>query len=738
VDDDGRLIIERIQKENTGNYSCVAENIAGRTEWTMNLFVTTKPVITMHPSSITVDENENSALFCNYESESESYTHVRWKKDGKLLGDHEDGNSNNPHIKIFKQNGTLLIESTKISDRGEYICEVVTIGFEPIVSNMATVSVTEILKFVPPPVNKKLELGTVAKIHCKAQGTPPPIIHWEKLGSGLDGFASHVTDMNGTLHFNGVLIEDKGKYLCTASNSQGVINATVNIDVVVAPKFSVQPKNPTEAIEGSSVAIDCVVEGDPKPTIQWDKNSKMNDFDRSRFIVLENGTLFIKEVHKEDENNYGCTAGSSAGLNRKEVRLVVHGRDHQADNGSEGSTVTKAVLITMSVAAAYIILVVGLMVWCRYRRRSRKLPITDSAKTENGDIEHTELKEAANGCGPGPSKVESEDPEATHKEGQKSDGAETTHSQGSSHSKKSKSSFDKLTLSRSNLKEMKLIGRGEFGDVMVARISKSVLSTPTSDKRHSTISSSGPTDEKELPALVKALTQTKDDNSLAEIKREIDIFSKLSHENITKMYGLCREAEPHFMILEYTDWGDLKQFLVATQKGDPPKLSPTQCLTIVQQIARGMDHLSSSRIIHKDLAARNCVVTSKLLTKIGLSRLTREPYSQEYCKHLNQIIPLRWMPYEAVYEDEYSTKSDVYAFGVVIWEIFQQGELPFPKMNDNSFLTKLKEKSLEWKYHKDTPPELQKLQETCLDSHPQNRPTFNTVVTEIEDILKSM
>lgn len=68
------------------------------------------------------------------------------------------------------------------------------------------------------------------------------------------------------------------------------------------------------------------------------------------------------------------------------------------------------------------------------------------------------MKEGANGCGPGPSKVETEDPEVAHKEGQKSDGAETTHSQGSSHSKKSKSSYDKLTLSRSNLKEMKLIG----------------------------------------------------------------------------------------------------------------------------------------------------------------------------------------------------------------------------------------------------------------------------------------
>lgn len=74
------------------------------------------------------------------------------------------------------------------------------------------------------------------------------------------------------------------------------------------------------------------------------------------------------------------------------------------------------------------------------------------------------------------------------------------------------------------------------------------------------------------------------------------------------------------------------------------------------------------------------------------------------------MIPLRWLPYEAVYEDEYSTKSDVYAFGVLIWEIFAQGELPFSKINDNSFLNKLKEKKLEWKVHPATPEGLKSIQ----------------------------
>lgn len=208
----------------------------------------------------------------------------------------------------------------------------------------------------------------------------------------------------------------------------------------------------------------------------------------------------------------------------------------------EGSTVTKAVLITMSVAGAYIVLVIGLMIWCRYRRRSRKLPVTEATKTENGDVEHTELKDGVNGHGPSASKPETNGIEIA----QKSDGAETTHSQSSNHSKKS--NYDKLAVSRTHLKDTKLIGRGEFGDVILAKLSRSVI--VGSEKRNS----SNSTEDSEVFVMVKALMQTKEENTLTEFKREIDIFVKLSHENVTKLYGLCREAEPHYMILEYTEW----------------------------------------------------------------------------------------------------------------------------------------------------------------------------------------
>ncbi|GLV45808.1 off-track [Carabus blaptoides fortunei] len=738
--DDGRLIIDKVESTDAGKYTCVAENMASKSETAVTLIVTTKPVINADPESITVDENTKSVLTCGYDAMAEPYTTVKWRKDAKLL--RTDSDNGHQRIKNFKQNGTLMIQNTKISDRGEYKCEIHTQGFAPVVSKPATISVIEILKFAPPPVSKNLELGSMGKVHCKAQGTPPPLVHWERYPNGSDGFESHVTDMNGTLHFNGVLAEDKGKYICYASNSQGTINTTINIEVVVAPKFSVMPKNPTEAIEGYSVMIDCVVEGDPKPMIQWDKNSRMNDFDKSRFRVLTNGTLYISEVYREDENNYGCTAGNSAGLNRKEIRLIVHsGEGYRPDINvddleNEGAMITKAVLITMSVAGAYMILVIGLMVWCRYRRKARKLAANaEDGKVEigEGDHENTELKENVNGHIAGPSKPVQNGIDSIHKEGQKSDGGETAHSQSSGHSKKSKTSYDKIALSRQNLKDMKPIGRGEFGEVMLAKIAANAI-----DKRSSTASTpTGDKEDKEMPVLVKSLTQTKDDECLAEFKRELDLFHKMNHENVSKLLGLCRETEPHYMILEHTDWGDLKQFLIATQKGGTTELTIPQCVAVIHQLAKGMEHLSNNRLVHKDLAARNCLITSALGAKISMARMIKEPYSQEYCKHLNQLIPLRWLPHEAVFEDEYSTKSDVYAFGVLIWEIFSQGELPLSKISDTTLIIQLKEKQLQWKSHKATPTEMQQLQEICWAESPTDRPYFIQIVQTLSEILKS-
>ena len=89
----------------------------------------------------------------------------------------------------------------------------------------------EKLKFSPIPVSKKLELGSSARVYCKAQGALPPVIKWFKEGQ-QGTIADNVKDINGTLHFTNVTTGDKGRYICVATNSQGIINATIDIDVI--------------------------------------------------------------------------------------------------------------------------------------------------------------------------------------------------------------------------------------------------------------------------------------------------------------------------------------------------------------------------------------------------------------------------------------------------------------------------------------------------------------------------
>lgn len=104
-------------------------------------------------------------------------------------------------------------------------------GFPSLFSDPAVLTVEEKLKFSPQPVNKRLELGSTVKVSCKAQGATNPTVKWVNEDED-DEFPKHVQDINGTLQFNGVLMEDKGRYTCIASNAQGIINHTITIDVV--------------------------------------------------------------------------------------------------------------------------------------------------------------------------------------------------------------------------------------------------------------------------------------------------------------------------------------------------------------------------------------------------------------------------------------------------------------------------------------------------------------------------
>ncbi|XP_058458429.1 tyrosine-protein kinase-like otk [Malaya genurostris] len=765
--------------------------------------------IVQHPANTVVNESAPAIFNCSFQTApNETAFILKWRKDGKVIRKWDNGATeldegitessmfrDDARIHVDRNNGSLVFNSVIASDEGSYDCQVTNNGSEFLVtSKAAELQIISNLRFTPkPPTSKNLELGSVAKIHCKAQGTPSPMVHWITESSRTD-LPSAVEDVNGTLIFRTVSTAHRGNYTCVASNSQGEISALVIVNVVVAPKFEVAPEGSIQVVEMGTVHIHCVATGDPKPTVQWDKDLQYlhssNQSEENRYRILENGTLVLSEVHLEDDGKYGCTIGNSAGLKREEVHLIVKPADGMPlpeESSEDGFLITRAVLITMSVAFAYIILVVGLMLWCRHRRAARKARLNMSSK-ENGDVDmkNCEIEPCLPEKSSQETKSKSSKKTGHQKNGSTADGQEksddTVNSTKSKKSSSSTSYLDQLSVNRSSLIDMLQIGKCDFGDVFIGKIKENDCRTAAVQEETSRQPVTGDEvvhadkatevtneDEKitKKPSneelneiklendyklvMVKALTKVKDENCCSEFRRQLDLFRNVSHKNVVKLFGLCRDKDPHYMLLEYTDWGDLKQFLLATSPSippngsveskntaKPPPLNVPQILALAHQIGRGMDAIYKARIIHKDLATRNCIISSDFSAKISLPALSRDKYNKEYFKFRNQLLPVRWMAPECIQDDDYSIKSDIYSFAVLVWELFTQAtEIPFKDLTDEEYVTQAQGGKLEWKLAEKTPEGLHKILTTCWSASPKERPSFSQLVVAIGNCLQS-
>lgn len=386
---------------------------------------------------------------------------------------------------------------------------------------------------------------------------------------------------------------------------------------------------------------------------------------------------------------------------------------------------------------------------------------------------------------------------------QKSD--DTANSNKSNSSKKS--NLDQITLPRAILMDLTQLGRGEFGIVSSAKVKTSDLNqylhkdtvailnaANEYEKRRSKSSLDDINEIKEESdengddvkyALVKALNKVKDENVCIEFRRQIDMFRAISHRNVVKLFGLCRDKDPHYLVLEHSDLGDLKQYLTSRNgsahtngvkqnnlvnsgivangaKPDPLKLP--QLLNFAQQIARGMDAIYRARYIHKDLAARNCIITSDRTVKISYPAIHKDKYSREYHKYRNAIVPLRWMAPECFEEDDSTIKSDVFSYGVLLWELVTRcTQLPFENLTNEEYLAQLQANKIEWTLPNDCSDELKDImvninchfgnsnaaidsriflsllfQTSCWKTNPKERPSFSSLNTSISRCVQKL
>ncbi|XP_018303217.1 tyrosine kinase receptor Cad96Ca [Mycetomoellerius zeteki] len=280
---------------------------------------------------------------------------------------------------------------------------------------------------------------------------------------------------------------------------------------------------------------------------------------------------------------------------------------------------------------------------------------------------------------------------------------------------------DKWEFPRHRLKVFNILGEGCFGQVWKCE------ALDINGK-------SGPT-----IVAVKTLKENAAERERLDLAQELRVMKNLDpHPNVVRLLGCCTEREPMFVILEYVSGGKLQSFLRASREErnhGGAGLTSRDLTGFVYQIAKGMEYLASKGIIHRDLAARNILIDENRACKVADFGFARDvAANQIYERKSEGRLPIRWMAPESLYDNIFSVKSDIWSFGVLIWEIVTLGSTPYPGLAAAEVMRKIKEG-----YRLDRPEhckrELYNIMYYCWDKDPACRPSFAELVSLTEGLL---
>uniref|UniRef100_A0A8C7Q228 Discoidin domain-containing receptor 2 n=1 Tax=Oncorhynchus mykiss TaxID=8022 RepID=A0A8C7Q228_ONCMY len=202
-------------------------------------------------------------------------------------------------------------------------------------------------------------------------------------------------------------------------------------------------------------------------------------------------------------------------------------------------------------------------------------------------------------------------------------------------------------------------------------------------------------DNQPVLVAVKMLRADANKNARNDFLKEIKIMSRLKDPNIIRLLAVCICSDPLCMITEYMENGDLNQFLSRHEPegqlaliSNAPTVSYSNLCYMATQIASGMRYLSSLNFVHRDLATRNCLVGKNYTIKIADFGMSRNLYSGDYYRIQGRaVLPIRWMSWESILLGKFTTASDVWAFGVTLWETLTFcNEQPYSQLTDEQVI----------------------------------------------------
>uniref|UniRef100_A0A8B9EBS1 Tyrosine-protein kinase receptor n=1 Tax=Anser cygnoides TaxID=8845 RepID=A0A8B9EBS1_ANSCY len=280
---------------------------------------------------------------------------------------------------------------------------------------------------------------------------------------------------------------------------------------------------------------------------------------------------------------------------------------------------------------------------------------------------------------------------------------------------------------RDKLNLHKLLGSGAFGEVYQGT-AVDILADGSGETK----------------VAVKTLKKGATDQEKSEFLKEAHLMSKFDHPHILKLLGVCLLNEPQYLILELMEGGDLLSYLRGARKQKVGSLlTVTDLLDICLDICKGCVYLEKMRFIHRDLAARNCLVSEKdyescsRVVKIGDFGLARDIYKNDYYRKRGEgLLPVRWMAPESLVDGVFTNRSDVWSFGVLMWETLTLGQQPYPGLSNMEVLHHVRSGG-RLESPSNCPDDLCDLITRCWAQEPHNRPTFFYIQDKLQEIRHS-
>ncbi|XP_061642649.1 vascular endothelial growth factor receptor 3 isoform X4 [Phyllopteryx taeniolatus] len=536
-----------------------------------------------------------------------------------------------------------------------------------------------------------------------------------------------------------IQLQDEGHYVCEAqsrrSGEKHCLFRYMSVKGLEAPRYKRGLTNQTVNVT-ESLHMECDVEGRPLPHLTWFKDNQPLHQMSGIQLQDSNRTLSIQRVREEDAGLYTCTACNGRGCVQSTAAIRVIG-------SSDKASVEIVILIGTGVIAVFFWGLL-ILIFCNVKR-------INPADIKTGYLSII------------------------------MDPLEVPLDEQCEYLPYDSSSWE---IPRDRLRLGKVLGHGAFGKVIEASI------YGISKRTH--------LDTVAVKMLKDGATASEHKALMSELKILIHIGNHLNVVNL--LGACTKPNGPLMVIVEYCKYGNLSNFLRAKRefflpyrdrspktqsqvrrmieagqadqraRHHPPSPSSSPLiglqtassnttnqkpavdkledlwktpLTIEDlicysfQVARGMEFLASRKCIHRDLAARNILLSENNVVKICDFGLARDIYKDpDYVRKGNARLPLKWMAPESIFDKVYTSQSDVWSFGVLLWEIFSLGASPYPGVQiDEEFCKRLKD-GVRMRAPETASPEIYGIMLACWDGEPKERPPFPTLVQTLADLLQ--